>query len=131
MLICCHMKRRAANVGDAAVKGAKAYIGEGKPRRELKSEHASATVLWAGLDSQYFSALMIPDPQLAATYKIYRDATGKCYNRYHCHRTNRNGGTRLTKLLSHSTAEGDACFSALCWTEERYNSKKYRGTECT
>ena len=63
-------EKKSGKRGRRGSEGAKAYIGEGKPRRELKSEHASATVLWAGLDSQYFSALMIPDPQLAATYKF-------------------------------------------------------------
>ena len=56
--------------GRRGKEGAKAYIGEGNPQNELKEEQALATVLWAGLDSQYFSALMIPDPVLAATYNL-------------------------------------------------------------
>ena len=63
-------EKRSGKRGRRIQEGAKAYIGEGKPGRQLKSEQALATVLWAGMDSQYFSALMIPDPQLAATYKL-------------------------------------------------------------
>jgi YidC/Oxa1 family membrane protein insertase len=63
-------EKRSGKRGRRVKEGAKAYIGEGKPERQLKSEHALATVLWAGMDSQYFSALMIPDPELAATYKL-------------------------------------------------------------
>lgn len=63
-------EKKSGKRGRRGSEGAKAYIGEDKPRRELKSEHASAPVLWAGMDSQYFSALMIPDPALAATYKF-------------------------------------------------------------
>ena len=63
-------EKKSGKRGRRGNEGAKAYIGEDKPRRELKTEQALATVLWAGLDSQYFSALMIPDPQLAATYKF-------------------------------------------------------------
>ena len=63
-------EKKSGKRGRRGTEGAKAYIGEDKPRRELKSDQALATVLWAGLDSQYFSALMIPDPQLAATYKF-------------------------------------------------------------
>lgn len=63
-------EKRSGKRGRRVKEGAKAYIGEGKPERQLKSEQALATVLWAGMDSQYFSALMIPDPQLAATYKL-------------------------------------------------------------
>ena len=51
-------------------EGAKTYIGTGKPTRELKQELALETVLWAGMNSQYFSAIMIPDPQLGATYAL-------------------------------------------------------------
>ncbi len=51
-------------------EGAKTYIGTGKPTRELKQELASETVLWAGINSQYFSAIMIPDPNLEATYRL-------------------------------------------------------------
>ena len=51
-------------------EGAITYIGTGKPKRELKNELVYATVLWAGINSNYFSALMIPDPQLETTYKL-------------------------------------------------------------
>lgn len=63
-------EKKSGKRGRRGKEGAKTYIGEDKPRRELKPEQALATVLWAGLDSQYFSALMIPDPALAATYKF-------------------------------------------------------------
>ena len=63
-------EKKSGKRGRRVKEGAKAYIGEGKPQRQLKPEQALATVLWAGMDSQYFSALMIPDPQLAATYKL-------------------------------------------------------------
>ena len=63
-------EKKSGKRGRRGSEGAKTYIGEGKPQRELKPEQALATVLWAGLDSQYFSALMIPDPELAATYKF-------------------------------------------------------------
>ena len=63
-------EQRSGKRGRRGKEGAKAYIGEGKPEQELKSELALASVLWAGMDSQYFSALMIPDPQLAATYQF-------------------------------------------------------------
>ena len=63
-------EKKSGKRGRRGSEGAKAYIGEDKPRRELKSEQALATVLWAGMDSQYFSALIIPDQQLAATYKF-------------------------------------------------------------
>ena len=63
-------EKKSGKRGRRGSEGAKTYIGEDKPRRELKPEQALATVLWAGLDSQYFSAVMIPDPVLAATYKF-------------------------------------------------------------
>ena len=63
-------EKRSGKRGRRGKEGAKAYIGEGKPQRKLKDEQALATVLWAGMDSQYFSALLIPDPELAATYKL-------------------------------------------------------------
>jgi len=66
-----HEKRSGKRGAQSKEKeGAKAYIGEAKPKREFKESQASATVLWAGLHSRYFSALMIPDPKLAATYKL-------------------------------------------------------------
>lgn len=63
-------EKKSGKRGRRGKEGAKAYIGEGNPERKLKEELALATVLWAGLDSQYFSAMMIPDPQLSATYKL-------------------------------------------------------------
>ena len=63
-------EKRSGKRGRRGTEGAKAYIGEGKPQRQLKPEHASANVLWAGMDSQYFSALLIPDPALDATYNL-------------------------------------------------------------
>ena len=63
-------EKKSGKRGRRGKEGAKAYIGEGNPARKLKEEKALATVLWAGLDSQYFSAMMIPDPQLAATYRL-------------------------------------------------------------
>ena len=63
-------EKRSGKRGRRGTEGAKAYIGEGKPERKLKAEQALVPVLWAGIDSQYFSALMIPDPELAATYKL-------------------------------------------------------------
>ena len=66
-----HEKKRNKRDGfDKNAEGAKAYIGEGKPTKELKDEVASANVFWAGISSKYFSALMIPDPQLEATYSL-------------------------------------------------------------
>ena len=59
--------------GRRSTEGAKAYIGSGKPMRELKDEIASAKVYWAGLSSQYFSAIMVPDPKLNATYRLLDD----------------------------------------------------------
>ena len=63
-------EKRSGNRGRHGEEGAKVYISGDKPKRELKPEQAMATVLWAGMDSKYFSALMIPDPQLGATYKF-------------------------------------------------------------
>ncbi len=63
-------EKRSGKRGHRGTEGAKAYIGEGKPRRQFKPEQALATVLWAGMDSQYFSALIIPDPVLNATYNL-------------------------------------------------------------
>ena len=63
-------EKRSGKRGRRGTEGAKAYIGEGKPERQLKPEQALATVLWAGMDSQYFSALIIPDPALNATYNL-------------------------------------------------------------
>lgn len=66
-----HEKKRNKRDGfDKNAEGAKTYIGEGKPKKKLGDENALATVLWAGISSKYFSALMIPDPQLEATYKL-------------------------------------------------------------
>ncbi|MXV73310.1 membrane protein insertase YidC [Candidatus Poribacteria bacterium] len=63
-------EKRSGKRGRRGTEGAKAYIGEGKPQRQFKPEQALATVLWAGMDSQYFSALIIPDPVLNATYNL-------------------------------------------------------------
>ena len=63
-------EKKSGKRGRRGKEGAKVYIGDGNPQRELKEEQALATVLWAGLDSQYFSAMLIPDPQIAATYKL-------------------------------------------------------------
>ncbi len=63
-------EKKSGKRGRRGKEGAKTYTGEGNPQRKLKEEQSLATVLWAGLDSQYFSAMMIPDPQLAATYKL-------------------------------------------------------------
>ncbi len=63
-------EKRSGKRGRHGKEGAKVYIGNGKLQRELKPERALETVLWAGMDSQYFSALMIPDPQIAATYRL-------------------------------------------------------------
>lgn len=56
--------------GRRSTEGAKAYIGSGKPKRELKNEIATEKVFWAGISSQYFTAMMVPDPQLNATYRL-------------------------------------------------------------
>ena len=63
-------EKKSGNRGRRGKEGAKVYTGEKNPQHKLKEEQALTTVLWAGLDSQYFSAMMIPDPQLAATYKL-------------------------------------------------------------
>ena len=63
-------EKKSGKRGRHGKEGAKVYIGNGKPQRELKPESTLETVLWAGMDSQYFSALMIPDRQIAATYRL-------------------------------------------------------------
>ncbi len=63
-------EKKTGKPGRRGEEGTRAYIGEGKPKRELKNELVYATVLWAGINSNYFSAIMIPDPQLEATYKL-------------------------------------------------------------
>ncbi len=63
-------EKKAGKPGRRGAEGARAYVGNGKPKRELKNELVYATVLWAGINSNYFSAIMIPDPQLEATYKL-------------------------------------------------------------
>lgn len=63
-------EKETGKAGRRGSEGAKAYIGTGKPKRELKQENALVTVRWAGMNSQYFSAIMIPDPQLEATYAL-------------------------------------------------------------
>ncbi|MXV78457.1 membrane protein insertase YidC [Candidatus Poribacteria bacterium] len=59
--------------GRRGTEGAITYIGTGKPKRELKQEIATASVLWAGISSQYFSAIMIPEPDLRPTYLLVKD----------------------------------------------------------
>ncbi|MCZ6678695.1 MAG: membrane protein insertase YidC [Candidatus Poribacteria bacterium] len=49
--------------------GAKAYTGFGKAVKELGESQLTETVLWAGVNSKYFAALMIPDPSLEAGYQ--------------------------------------------------------------
>lgn len=74
-------EKRIGKIGRRSTKeGAKTYIGTGKPKGELKEEVASATVLWAGINSQYFSALMIPDPELQATYTLDASVTNQTPN---------------------------------------------------
>ena len=63
-------EKRSGKRGRHGKEGAKAYVGNGKPERQLKPERALETVRWAGMDSQYFSAMMIPDEQIAATYRL-------------------------------------------------------------
>lgn len=63
-------EKETGKTGRRSKEGAKTYIGTGKPTRELKDELALAPVRWAGINSQYFSALMIPDPLLNATYRL-------------------------------------------------------------
>ncbi len=63
-------EKKSGKPGRRGAEGARAYVGTGKPKRELKNELVYATVLWAGINSNYFSAIMIPDPQLEATYKL-------------------------------------------------------------
>ena len=63
--------------GRRGTEGAITYIGTGKPKRELKQEIVDITVLWAGLSSQYFSAIMIPDPELKSTYLLVNDEANK------------------------------------------------------
>ncbi len=63
-------EKKAGKPGRRGAEGARTYTGTGKPKRELKHELVYETVLWAGINSNYFSAIMIPDPQLEATYKF-------------------------------------------------------------
>ena len=51
-------------------EGAKAYTGRGKPTKELDESQTNDTILWAGLNSNYFAALMIPDAELSAQYQL-------------------------------------------------------------
>ena len=50
--------------------GAKAYTGVGKAEKELRDSQLRAPVLWAGLNNNYFAALMIPQPELNAQYRL-------------------------------------------------------------
>ncbi len=70
-------ERDTGRRGRRSTEGAKAYIGSGKPMRELKDEIASAKVYWAGLSSQYFSAIMVPEPLLHATYRLENTNTNQ------------------------------------------------------
>ncbi len=63
-------EKKSGKRGRHGKEGAKTILDEGNPTRELKEEQALSTVLWAALDSQYFSAVMIPDPGLEATYLL-------------------------------------------------------------
>lgn len=63
-------EKKSGKRGRHGKEGAKTILDEGRPMRELKEEQALSTVLWAALDSQYFSAVMIPDPGLEATYLL-------------------------------------------------------------
>lgn len=63
-------EKKSGKRGRRGKEGAKVYTGEGNPVHKLKDEQALAPVLWAGIDSQYFSALLIPDPEIVATYKL-------------------------------------------------------------
>ena len=63
-------EKKTGKPGRRGAEGARAYIGTGKPKRELKHELVYETVLWAGINSNYFSAIMIPEPELEATYKF-------------------------------------------------------------
>ena len=50
--------------------GARAYTGVGKAERELRDSQLREPVLWAGLNSNYFAALMIPEPGLNTQYRL-------------------------------------------------------------
>lgn len=63
-------EKKSGKRGRHGKEGAKTILEEGNPTRELKEEQALSTVLWAALDSQYFTAAMIPDPGLEATYQL-------------------------------------------------------------
>ena len=63
-------EKKSGKRGRHGKEGAKTILEEGNPTRELKEEQALSTVLWAALDSQYFTAAMIPDPGLEATYRL-------------------------------------------------------------
>ncbi|MDE0300929.1 MAG: membrane protein insertase YidC [Candidatus Poribacteria bacterium] len=48
--------------------GAKAYTGVGKAEKELNDSQLREPLLWAGLNNNYFAALMIPQDGLNAQY---------------------------------------------------------------
>ena len=50
--------------------GARAYTGVGKAERELRDSQLREPVLWAGLNNNYFAALMIPEPGLSTQYRL-------------------------------------------------------------
>ena len=64
-------ERKHSGKGRRASKneGAVAYVGHGKPRQDFSESGKNAPVLWAGMNSKYFAALMIPDPSLNALYE--------------------------------------------------------------
>ena len=123
--ICYRTKKGAANAVDAAKEGAKAYIGEGKPERKLKPEQALATVLWAGMDSQYFSALMIPDPELAATYKLTETPQANAGTDISVTAPTDTASLVLRSFYLQPQGERKAYFPAIRRTEGRYNPKGY------
>ena len=64
-------ERKHSGKGRRASKneGAIAYVGHGKPRQDFSESENNAPVKWAGMNSKYFAALMIPDPSLNARYE--------------------------------------------------------------
>lgn len=63
-------ERSGKGRGRTGGEGAKAYTGIGKPTTKFGETEARKTVKWAGLNSKYFAALMIPDPALEAEYLL-------------------------------------------------------------
>ena len=50
--------------------GAKAYTGVGKAEKELRDSQLREPALWAGLNNNYFAALMIPQAGINAQYRL-------------------------------------------------------------